>query len=118
MARSDFNLVPIRQKFTTSNPSVTKQFRVEGTDKPIDDAYLLIQVRGVNSLAHNIKINGKSLAGADLPPAPNQSQAWLTWLEHVPPDFLKAGTNSIEIERKDHDDFEIRNIVVNWREPE
>ena len=116
MARSDFNWVGIGHKFTVSEPTVTKRFPIEGTQKPIDDAYLLIQVRGVSSSAHSIKINNVELGGFDLPPAPGNSQAWQLWMDHIPPNALKSGTNEITITRKRNDDFEVNAVVVNWRE--
>lgn len=116
MARSDFNWVGIGHKFTVNAPSVNKSFPIEGSQKPIDDAYLLIQVRGVSQSTHSIKINNVELGGFDIPPAPGNSQAWLLWMEHIPPNILKSGTNEITITRKGNDDFEINAVVVNWRE--
>jgi len=116
MARSDFNLIPIAHKFTVAAPSVSKNFPIEGTQKPIDDAYLLVQVRGVSTYTHSIQINDVELGGVDIPPAPGNSQAWLLWMDHIPPNVLKSGTNEITITRQGNDDFEIKNVVVNWRE--
>lgn len=114
MARSDFNWVGIGHNFTVNAPTVTKQFPVEGN--PIDDAYLLIQVRSASTNTHKISINNVELAGFDLPPAPSGSQAWLLWMDHIPPNVLKSGTNSITITRAGNDDFEVNAVVVNWRE--
>ena len=116
MARSDFNWVPIGHKFTNGAPTVIKDFPIEGNQQPIDDAFLLIQVRGVSVGTHRIQINGTQLAGFDLPPAPGSSQAWLTWMDHIPPNLLKSGLNTIRIDRVGNDDFEINAVVVNWRE--
>jgi len=116
MARADFNWVPIGHKFTVNAPTVTKQFPIEGNQPPIDDAFLLVQVRGASKSTHIIKINNVNLGGFDIPPAPVGSQAWLLWLDHIPPNTLKPGNNSITITRSGNDDFEVNAVVVNWRE--
>ena len=116
MARSDFNWVDIGHKFTVNAPTINKKFPVEGTQAPIDDAYLLFQIRGASQASHSIKINNKELDGFDIPPAPGNSQSWLVWMDRIPPNVLKPGTNEITITRKGNDDFEIKAVVVNWRE--
>lgn len=116
MARSDFNWVPINHNFTVSSPTITRQFPIEGNQGPIDDAYLLIQVRGVRIGSHRISINNVALPSFDLPPAPVESQAWLLWMDRIPPNTLRSGTNRITITRSGNDDFEIGGVVVNWRE--
>ena len=115
MARSDYKLIPIGQNFTQGNPSFTTNFSVEGS--PInDDAYLLVQVRGVADSRHRILINNRSLPDFDLPPAPGDSQAWLLWMDSIPNGFLRSGNNSITITRGANDNFEVKNVTVHWRE--
>jgi len=116
MAQSDFNLVPINHKFTVTAPTKTVSFPIEGTQTPVDDGYLVIQVKGVQLSSHQVKINGIHLGGSDLLPAPLNSQAWLCWMDRIQPNVLKAGGNDITITRIGDDDFEIGNVVVNWRE--
>ena len=119
MARSDYTLIPIDQIFTENNPTITKEFNIEGN--PIDsnrlDAYLLVQVRSVEDSSHRISINNEDLPSVDLPPAPENSQAFLLWMDHIPANFLRSGSNTITITRTVNDDFEVRNVVVHWREP-
>ncbi|NET48593.1 MAG: hypothetical protein F6K09_07655 [Merismopedia sp. SIO2A8] len=117
MARSDFNWIGIGHNFTVNSPSVSRNFPIEGSQNPTDDAYLLVQVRGVGISTHSIRINDTELGGFDLAPAPRSSQAWLLWMDHIPSGVLRAGTNEITITRQGNDDFEINGVVVNWREP-
>lgn len=113
MARSDFNWITINHTFTINAPSVTKQFPVEGTQTPIDTAYLLIQAENVSLSSHKIFINNQELGGFDIPP----ESGWQTWMDSIPSGVLKAGTNSIRIDRIGEDDFHVYGVVVNWREP-
>ena len=117
MARSDFNRVWFQHDFTATSPTVTKEFSIEGTQNPVDNAYLLIQVRGVSEENHKIRINNTDLPGQDLPPAPSASQAWLLWMKHIGPGILKSGMNTITITRAATDDFRIGGVAINWREP-
>ncbi len=116
MARSDFNLIPIGHKFTVNAPTVTKEFPIEGTKDILDDGYILIEVQGVGRSTHRIQINNVDLPGVDLPPAPGGSQAFLVVMNRIHPNTLRLGTNSITITRQGNDDFEITNVVINWRE--
>jgi hypothetical protein len=120
MARSDFNWVAIRQAFTVDAPTVQKEFPIEGTQQPIDDAYLLLQIRGVNGPGqsdHKIFLNGVGLGAWDVP-GMFGSNLWHVWVERVEPDLLKAGTNTIRIDRIGDDDFEVLDVLVHWRERE
>ncbi len=115
MARADLNVIIFRQTLTPSNPTATRSFPIEGT--PIDDAFLLLQIRSVGSSSHRIEINDTALPGMDLPPAPGGSRAWQFRMDHIPPGVLRSGTNHLSIHRADaSDNFEIANVVVNWRE--
>jgi hypothetical protein len=116
MAGSDFTWISFNHTFNGDGPSLTKTFSIEAVGKPIDNAYLLIQVRSVSVITHSIEINGQELPSFDLVPAPSSSQAWLLWMDRIPPNFLKSGQNDIRITRKGNDNFEIGGVVVNWRE--
>ena len=125
MARSDFNWIPIGHKFTASDPTFSKNFPVEGNSAPIDDGYILIQVRGVtDNGAAQISIGPAGIPskmvevpGVDIPTAPQGSGAWLLWMARIPPNSLWSGMNTITIRRVKNDNFEIGNVVVNWQEP-
>lgn len=112
MPRADFNRVHINHMFNIANPSVSKAFPIEGTDTPIDDGYVLIQAIGVDAWGHRISINGNPLPHTDIPPG----NGWRAWVDHIPPGYLKAGTNTIQIERTGNDDFTIHNVFIHWRE--
>lgn len=56
--RSDFNVIPVRRPFNSSNNSFVANFPIEGA-KIVDDGYLVMQVRGVGEPGtHRIKLNG------------------------------------------------------------
>lgn len=117
MARADFQFVSINQEFSSQNPAVTKTFTVESQlgnlpIPPIADAYLLITTRNVTLTGHQLSINNQQLPGFDLRP----HEGWATSMDHIPPGFLKAGQNSITIERIGNDDFSVGFVVVHWRE--
>lgn len=117
MARSDFNMIDISHHFTKTFPVVTKHFPIEGVQKPVDDAYLLLQVQGI-STNHAVDINGKSIGGLALAAAPGESQAWRLGFTRIPPGVLRTGDNTIKITRNatQTDDFRVSWAVVNWRE--
>ncbi|ETX05591.1 MAG: hypothetical protein ETSY2_22080, partial [Candidatus Entotheonella gemina] len=107
----------------TNNPSKTVNFRIEPTASEIADshAYLLMQIRSVDSSggAHRVKVNGTNINDnrvPDLPPAPGNSQAWLLWMLSFPASLLNIGNNTLEIERASNDNFEVGDVVINWRE--
>lgn len=117
MARSDFNMIPINQKFTAAAPYKKVGFPIEGNQAPVDDAYLILQAQGVASI-HAIVINDETIGGVALAAAPGNSQAWRMGMAHIPPGLLHSGNNKIEIERHPttNDDFRVGWVVVNWRE--
>ena len=118
MARSDFNYIPVNHSFNANNPVFEKDFPVElgNSQAVVDDGYLLITVRGVNSDSHRIQINGRDLSGFDLPSSPQGSNAWLTYMDRIQPDVLNGGMNNIQITRVGNDNFEVKDLAVNWRE--
>ncbi len=113
--RSDFNVIPIRRTFNSSNNAFSVNFPIEA-GKIVDDGYLVMQVRSVGEPGnHQLRINGETIP-FDFQPAPGTSQAWLAWMTTFRPGVLKSGSNRIEIERIGSDNFEVRDIVINWRE--
>ncbi len=119
MARSDFNYIPVNQKFNNNNDNFRIPFRVElsAGQKVVDDGYLLITVRDVDSNNHEIAINGHTLTGFDIPKPPADSSAWFTYMDRIQPEAnLHSGTNILEIHRVGDDNFEVKDLVINWRE--
>ncbi len=88
-ARSDFEWVTFDATFTAASPAHTRHFAVQGN--PVRNAYLLIQVFGVNTPDHEIFINGHRLPSFDIPPHPGNR--WMTWMDGIPYGFLQAGGN-------------------------
>jgi hypothetical protein len=118
MARSDFNYIPVNHTFTANAPVFERNFPVELStgQAVVDDGYLLITVRSVDSESHRIQINGTDLSSFDIPLPPGNSDAWLTYMDHIQPNVLRSGTNNIQITRVGNDDFVVRDIVIHWRE--
>lgn len=115
MARSDFTWVNFDEEFNTSNQEATRTFEIEGV--PIGTGYLLIQHFDVEIGNHRISINGQGLPSFDIPAQKNVDLLWLTWMDRIPPGFLRQGQNCLTIERIGIERFGIANIVVHWREP-
>ena len=113
MARADFNWMPVNHTFNVNNPSITIQFPIEGNRDPIDDAYLLITAHNVSHQSHQILINNVHLPSWDIP---IHNPGWQTWMDHIQPDLLKTGTNTLTIIRAANDDFTVKDAVVHWRE--
>ncbi len=118
MARGDFNYIPVNHTFTANSPVFDLDFPVElsGGQAVVDDGYLLITVRSVDSQNHRIVINGTDLSGFDIPLPPGNSDAWFTYMDRIQPNVLHGGTNHLQITRVGNDDFVVKDIVVNWRE--
>ncbi|MGK7888669.1 MAG: hypothetical protein AB4042_05000 [Leptolyngbyaceae cyanobacterium] len=114
---SDFNVIPVRQTFDSNNRLFSVNFPVEtGSARIVDDGYLIMQVRSVGEPgSHQLRLNGEIIP-FDFQPAPGASQAWLAWMTTFRPGVLNSGTNRLEIERIGSDNFEVRDVVINWRE--
>lgn len=117
ITRSDFNVIPVRQNFDSNNQSFSADFRVEG-DQIVDDGYIVMQVRSIGEPGrHKIFLNNEEIEGHfDFKPAPGGSHAWVSWMTTFKPDKLKPGINRIRIKREGSDNFEVGDMVVNWRE--
>ncbi|NEP85953.1 MAG: hypothetical protein F6K18_03470 [Okeania sp. SIO2C2] len=118
MARADFNYIPVNKTFNENSPVFEVDFPVEvsASQAVVDDGYLLITVRSVDSQSHRIQINGTDLSGFDIPKPPGDSDAWLTYMDRIQPNVLRSGMNNIQITRVGNDDFVVKDIVVHWRE--
>ena len=120
MIRSDFKWVNFDENFTSSNPSATRTFQIDGN--PIDTGYLLIQIRDIDIQqsqsvsSHRISINGEDLPSFDLPIQEGNNR-WTTWMDRIPANFLQSGQNRITINREGNSDvFFVANVAVHWRE--
>ena len=118
MARSDFNYIPVNHTFTANSPVFDRNFPVELStgQAVVDDGYLTITVRSVDSQNHRIAINGRDLSGFDIPLPPGNSDAFLTYMDRIQPNVLQGGTNRIQITRVGNDDFVVKDMVIHWRE--
>jgi hypothetical protein len=109
-------MIPFNHQFTANSPDVvTRDFPIEGSSPPIDDAYLLVQVSGVAAV-HSVIINDSVLEAGGLLPAPGDSQAWRVGMNRIPASTLRLGSNTIAIRRFGNDAFEVGWAVVHWRE--
>ena len=79
------------------------------------DAYLELQAYDVGTFGHEIVLNGEPLSGFDVPPA----EGWQYWMDAVTEQELRAGTNTLQIQRDtaSEDAYAVGNVVVNWKEP-
>ena len=118
MARGDFNYIPVNHTFTANSPTWEKEFRVQTSSGQtvVDDGYVLITVKSVDSENHKIAINGVDLKGFDIPLPPGSSNAWLTYMDRIEENVLHKNTNRIRITRVGNDDFTVKDLVVHWRE--
>jgi len=108
-------------KYEWKGDSTTEEeFTISSLTKPIGEAYLLIQTYNVGYGDHEILINGEPLPDWDFP-SHAAIKVWQTWMERIPANRLKQGTNRIQIVRSSTakgqaDDFLIRSVTVHWRE--
>jgi hypothetical protein len=118
MARGDFNYIPVNHTFNANTPTWETDFPVElsAGQSVVDEGYLLITVRNVDSDNHRIQINGQDLSGFDIPVAPGNSSTWFTYMDRIQPDVLHGGTNNIQITKVGQDGFSVKDLVIHWRE--
>jgi hypothetical protein len=118
MARSDFNYVPINGRLSPANPTIHADFPVElSSDQAVvDDGYLLINVQYSRSARHQIFINDVALTGTDIPEAPGNSNAMLTYMDRIQPGVLRRGMNTIRFVVGPSSVLEIKDVVIHWRE--
>lgn len=79
------------------------------------DAYIGIQAFDVEEYGHEIRVNGESLSGFDIPP----NEGWQYWVDTLADVPLRAGTNRLRIARDTdtRDAFAIGSVIVRWKEP-
>ena len=114
MARSDFMWVNFDEEFNTDTPAATRTFNVEGS--PISTGFLLIQYFDVENSDHRILINDRDLPSFDIPAHKNANEQWFTWMDRIPPGFLRQGENRITIRRTSTERIGIANVAIHWRE--
>ncbi|ELZ94820.1 hypothetical protein C440_07087 [Haloferax mucosum ATCC BAA-1512] len=83
------------------------------TDEP-REPYIGIQAFDVGEYEHEIKINGESLSGFDIPP----NDGWQYWVDTITGADLVEGTNTIQIVRDDsgYDAFAVGTVTIHWKE--
>ena len=79
------------------------------------DPYVGLQAFRVGEYGHELRINGDSLGGFDVPPA----DGWQYWEDAVTEAELVEGANRLRVVRDDDadDSFAVNNVTVHWREP-
>ena len=79
------------------------------------DPYVGLQAFRVGEYGHELRINGDSLGGFDVPPA----DGWQYWEDAVTEAELVEGANRLRVVRNDDadDSFAVNNVTVHWREP-
>ncbi|USZ67428.1 hypothetical protein NGM10_11900 [Halorussus salilacus] len=93
----------------------TPEFEFEVPTDDATDAYLGLQAFRVGTFDHELRINGESLGGFDVPPA----DGWQYWEDAVTEVELREGTNTLQVVRDESvdDSFAVNNVTVHWREP-
>jgi len=80
------------------------------------DGYVGIQAFDVGEYGHDIRINGESMSGFDVPP----SDGWQYWVDTFGDAVsLTEGTNELRIVRDadTEDAFAVGTVTVHWKEP-
>ena len=79
------------------------------------DPYVGLQAFRVDEYGHELRLNGESLGGFDVPPA----DGWQYWEDAITDVELDEGTNALRIRRDEttDDSFAVNNVTVHWREP-
>jgi hypothetical protein len=79
------------------------------------DAYVGLQAYDVGTYGHEIRVNGESLSGFDVPP----NEGWQYWVDTVTGASLAEGDNELRIVRDadTRDAFAVGTITVHWKEP-
>ena len=113
MARSDFAWVNFGEELNTGTPAATRTFNVEGSPKSI--GFLLIQYFDAENKNHRILINDQDLPSFDIPAHKNANDQWFTWMDRIPPGFLRQGENRITIRRTGTERIGIANVAIHWR---
>ncbi|WP_128476606.1 DUF7383 domain-containing protein [Halorussus pelagicus] len=79
------------------------------------EPYVGLQAFRVGEYGHELRINGDSLGGFDVPPA----DGWQYWEDAIIETELVEGANSLRVVRDDDtdDSFAVNNVTIHWREP-
>ncbi|NHN60179.1 MULTISPECIES: hypothetical protein [Halorussus] len=79
------------------------------------DPYVGLQAFRVDEYGHELRLNGESLGGFDVPPA----DGWQYWEDAITAAELDEGTNTLRVHRDESgdDSFAVNNVTVHWREP-
>lgn len=96
------------------NQTLIMSFNIDSP--PVGTGFVTLQLYDVGSVNHNIRINGLSLPGFDMPKHSDEDH-WLTWTEAIPENILRQGENRIQVVRASGgDNFIVRDVIINWRE--
>ncbi|UPV75259.1 hypothetical protein M0R89_04120 [Halorussus limi] len=93
----------------------TEEFEFTVPTDRATDPYVGLQAFRVGEYGHELRINGESLGGFDVPPG----NGWQYWEDAVTEVELVEGANSLQFVRDDDadDSFAVNNVTVHWREP-
>ncbi|NEU55606.1 hypothetical protein [Halorussus sp. MSC15.2] len=93
----------------------TAEFEFTVPTDRASDPYVGLQAFRVGEFGHELRINGGSLGGFDVPPA----DGWQYWEDAITDAELQEGTNTLRVrrDRTTDDSFAVNNVTVHWREP-
>lgn len=92
----------------------TEQFEFEVPTADPREPYIGIQAFDVGEYGHEIRINGESLSGFDIPP----NDGWQYWVDTITGAELVGGTNTLRFVRdaEGDDAFAVGTVTIHWKE--
>ena len=125
-ARADFQVFTWNEHLGDNQGDINTDFTFEGQfssvktffigQDPFRSGFDEFQVSRVDSLSHEILINGQALPAIDIPRTGNSDIRLQTHTDVIPANFLKKGDNTIQFKRNGGDNFLIHHSIVHWRE--
>jgi hypothetical protein len=127
-ARADFRVFTFNEHLGDNQSDINTDFTFMGqfsstkvfeiNQEPFNSAgFVQYQVSRVDSLSHEILINGQPLPGVDVHHTGHDTDNLVqTHTDVIPASFFKKGQNTIRFQRKGGDNFLIHHVIVHWRE--
>lgn len=124
-ARADFQIFQLNEHLGENEGGINTDFAFQGAESsehafniataPFGPGFIQYQVSNVDSLSHEILINGQPLPAVDVHLTGSQ---FLTHTDIIPEQFLRFGSNTFRFRRRGNDNFLIHAVIVHWREVE
>ena len=126
-ARADFQVFTFNEHLGDNQSDINTDFDFQGSSssvktffigqEPFRSGFVQYQVSHVDSLSHEILINGQPLPAVDVYRTGQGRDTGLqTHTDVIPSSFLRQGDNTIQFRRLGTDNFLIHHVIVHWRE--